>query len=127
MISLTEAAASELRRLLHAKGAPADHGLRLGAEKGGCAGWQYTMEITGAKEGDYACTSHNLHLFVAADSLDLLRDCQIDFSDALSDSGFKIRNPQAVRSCGCGTSFETEKKGPDSPTAQPDGSVCGGD
>jgi hypothetical protein len=50
-----------------------------------------------------------------------LKDCEIDFSDDLTDAGFKIHNRNAVRSCGCGTSFETA----DEPQAAADGEACG--
>jgi Fe-S cluster assembly iron-binding protein IscA len=52
MISITEAAASHLKDLIAAKNAPADHGLRIRVEKGGCAGMQYVMQIEAPAEGD---------------------------------------------------------------------------
>jgi iron-sulfur cluster assembly accessory protein len=106
MISITEAAASHLKDLIAAKNAPADHGLRISVEKGGCAGMQYVMQIQAPVEGDAVETNHGVSVFVDQGSLDYLRECQLDYEDALNDAGFRIRNPNAARSCGCGTSFE---------------------
>jgi iron-sulfur cluster assembly protein len=66
-------------------------------------------------------------VYVAADSAELLRGVQVDYSDSLSDSGFKVQNPNAARSCGCGTSFEPARPGQVAEyDPSMDGSVCGG-
>jgi iron-sulfur cluster assembly accessory protein len=106
MITLTEKAAIELKRLLAAKGGEEGAGLRLAVRKGGCAGWQYEMRVGRPEEGDVLAEDHGARVIVAADSVERLRGCEVDFSDDLTDSGFKIHNPRAARSCGCGTSFE---------------------
>jgi iron-sulfur cluster assembly accessory protein len=118
MITLTEPAATELARMLTQQSSPTV-GLRLAVERGGCAGLQYAMRIAEAAADD----AHIVHpsgarLFVAADSIDLLRGCEIDYSDSLSDAGFKIHNPNATRSCGCGTSFEPASPPPPLPEGQ---------
>lgn len=107
MIHLTEKAARELASMLASKGATPDTGLRLAVRRGGCAGWQYEMKVAAAEPGDVVIESGGARLIVAADSADRLRGCEIDFSDDLTDAGFKVNNPNAARSCGCGTSFET--------------------
>ena len=104
-LSLTARAESELRSLLARRQAAPGTGLRLGVRRGGCAGWEYVMQVAPAQPGDLLDGPDGL-LIVAADSIDQLRGCQVDYSDDLSDAGFKISNPNAVRSCGCGTSFE---------------------
>jgi iron-sulfur cluster assembly protein len=106
MITLTERAATELKKLLAAKGETEGAGLRLAVTKGGCAGWQYEMQVGQPMEGDVLTEDHGARLIVAADSVERLRGCEVDFSDDLTDSGFKVHNPRAARSCGCGTSFE---------------------
>lgn len=106
MITLTERAATELKRLLASKGELMGAGLRLAVRKGGCAGWQYEMRVGQAEEGDVLVEDGGARVLVEAGSVDRLRGCEIDFSDDLTDSGFKIHNPRAARSCGCGTSFE---------------------
>lgn len=121
MITLTPSAAEELSRMLLKKNSP-DMGLRLAVERGGCAGLQYAMKITEPLSGDVRIDHPSgARLFVAADSVDFLCGSEIDYSDSLSDAGFKIANPNAMRSCGCGTSFEPAK----APTTElPQGQPC---
>ena len=118
MITLTERAAAELKRLLASKGEVEGGGLRLAVRKGGCAGWQYEMRVGQAEAGDLLIEDRGARVIVEAGSIDRLRGCEIDFSDELTDSGFKIHNPRAARSCGCGTSFEPL----DDPAAEDSGS-----
>lgn len=106
MISLTLSAVNHLRALLAERHAAADAGLRLLVEKGGCAGMQYTMKIDQPAAGDQVFTTDRVALIIDPASLAYLDNCEIDYADALNDSGFKIHNPNAARSCGCGTSFE---------------------
>ncbi|MGJ8634172.1 MAG: HesB/IscA family protein [Luteolibacter sp.] len=108
IIEITPKAETELATLLEQKSASPESGLRLSVTKGGCAGWQYEMQIDSPSPGDESVTQGKARVIVAADSLEKLRGCQIDFSDDLTDAGFKILNPKARRSCGCGTSFEPE-------------------
>lgn len=107
MISLSDRASLALRELLSSKGASETAGLRLAVKRGGCAGWQYEMKIAEPEAGDDLSAFSDGRLIVAADSVEKLDGCTIDYSDGLSDAGFRVVNPQAVRSCGCGTSFET--------------------
>lgn len=119
MITLTQQAAAELARMLTQQSSPTA-GLRLGVERGGCAGLQYAMRIAEPAADDIKISHPSgARLFVAADSVDLLRGCEIDYSDSLSDAGFKIHNPNATRSCGCGTSFEPTSAPPPLPEGQP--------
>ena len=116
MISITDKAAGELRALLERKNAEPGRGLRLGVTKGGCAGWQYVMEIAAPEAGDEIVELPGARLIVAADSTSKLAGCRVDYVDDLSDAGFRIENPNAARSCGCGTSFETASE----PTPEPE-------
>ena len=111
MITVTEKAAEELKLLLSTKNAPEGSGLRLGVERGGCAGLAYTMRIAKPEDGDEIIDLSETRFIVAQDSLDVLNGCTVDFADELSDRGFKIFNPNAARSCGCGTSFEPAEEG----------------
>lgn len=109
MISLTSSAIAHLKNLISDKGASAETtGLRLRVEKGGCAGMQYVMGLDESRSGDSVQTQDGVSIIVDNDSLDFLRGCQIDYVDSLADSGFKLTNPNAARSCGCGTSFEPQ-------------------
>ena len=103
MIQLTEQAAKHLRELAAEKGSP---GLRLAVEKGGCAGLQYAMSLGGPQPGDEVMERDGAVVAIDPDSTSHLEGCTIDYSDGLTGAGFRILNPQASRSCGCGTSFE---------------------
>jgi len=122
MIILTNRAIEELGKLLATRAKSPDSGLRLAVRRGGCAGWQYEMMVADPQDGDEIVQSGAARVIVAADSLDRLRGCEVDFSDDLTDAGFKIHNPQASRSCGCGTSFETAEAVGESVS---DGEACG--
>jgi iron-sulfur cluster assembly accessory protein len=123
MITITSRAIEELGVLLAGKATSPQSGLRLAVRRGGCAGWQYEMKVADPEVGDEIVESGAARVIVAADSLDRLRGCEIDFSDDLTDAGFKINNPNAARSCGCGTSFQPA----DEPVAEAmaDGEACG--
>lgn len=107
MMTLTDKATERLAKLLASRASGPDAGLRLAVRRGGCAGWQYEMQVGEAEPGDEVVENGGARLIVAADSIEKLRGCEIDYSDDLTDAGFKVLNPQASRSCGCGTSFET--------------------
>lgn len=107
MIVLSASAATQLKELVREKGLDlSSAGLRLAVEKGGCAGLQYAMGIGAAEPGDLLVERDGARLFVAADSLDWLDGSEIDYEDGLAGAGFRVNNPRATRSCGCGTSFE---------------------
>ncbi len=106
MIEITPKAVEELVKLLASRADSPQAGLRLAVRRGGCAGWQYEMNVAEPELGDEIVVSGTARVIVAEDSLDRLRGCEIDYSDDLTDAGFKINNPKAARSCGCGTSFE---------------------
>jgi len=109
MISLTSNAVEHLKSLIVEKAASASTGLRLRVEKGGCAGMQYVMGLDESKPDDTVQTQDGVSIITDQESLGYLRGCQIDYVDSLADTGFKLTNPNAARSCGCGTSFEPQK------------------
>lgn len=106
MIHLTANAITQLRAMLAERNATPGTGLRLEIEKGGCAGMQYAMRLDVPSSTDQIFGTDGITVIVGSDSLSLLNGSTLDFVDSLNDSGFKIENPQAARSCGCGTSFE---------------------
>ena len=124
MITITPKAIEELAKLLSAKAKSPQSGLRLAVRRGGCAGWQYEMNVAEPETGDVVVEVASARVIVAADSTDRLRGCEIDYSDDLTDAGFKIHNPHAARSCGCGTSFEPADE-PLSDLVVADGEACG--
>ena len=104
MITLTDQAAVALLDLIASKGS--GEGLRLAVEKGGCAGLQYVMEIDSARPSDTVIEHNGAKVFIDPESAEKLEGSLLDYEDGLSGAGFRIRNPHATRSCGCGTSFE---------------------
>ena len=106
LVSLTPAAAAEVKNML-AKPENAARQLRLYVEKGGCSGMQYGMVFDEKRAGDVCVDEHGVEVLVDAFSADYLRGTQVDFSEALTGGGFKVLNPNAKQSCGCGKSFET--------------------
>jgi iron-sulfur cluster assembly accessory protein len=105
VIRLTPAAAGEVKSLL-LKAENAGKTLRIFVEQGGCSGMQYGMVFDEKREGDLAVAEHGVEALVDAFSAQYLRGTVVDFSDALTGGGFKISNPNAKQSCGCGKSFE---------------------
>ena len=104
MIQLTEKAARRIKEITPSE--DPTRGLRLFIEKGGCAGLSYGMDVSIAHPTDEKITQDGARLFVAADSLPLLAECTLDYEEELTHTGFKIVNPKAKQTCGCGTSFE---------------------
>ena len=107
VVTLTESAAQEIKARLAADPQGAGKGLRLYVEKGGCSGMQYGMVFDERRPDDFEAAFFGVPVWVDAFSANYLRGSVVDFSDALTGGGFKITNPQAAQSCGCGKSFET--------------------
>jgi iron-sulfur cluster assembly protein len=105
MLTLTDSAVKHLQDLLREKGGPAN-ALRIYVERGGCAGMSYEMKLDEQKEGDFSEGRDGVKVVVDPASLPYVDGSTIDYSDDLAGAGFRIQNPRAVRSCGCGTSFE---------------------
>ena len=106
MIHVTESAVNHLRTLLAEQTAQAGQGLRVQVAKGGCSGMQYEMSLDRKGQGDAVVQRDDVEFFIDAESSIFLRDATLDFADGLTGSGFRIVNPNAARTCGCGTSFE---------------------
>ena len=81
-------------------------GLRIVVEKGGCAGMQYEMRFDVAGPEDIVNESEGGCVFVDPASARFLDGASLDYCDDLVGTGFRLHNPNAARSCGCGTSFE---------------------
>jgi iron-sulfur cluster assembly protein len=109
MITVTDNAVRQLRTLLESRSDTGQSGLRVGISKGGCSGLQYEMSLGAQKPGDEVVDRDGLHFFVDGESADYLRGSTLDYRDGLTGAGFHIENPNAARTCGCGTSFETAR------------------
>ncbi|OGH00227.1 MAG: hypothetical protein A2600_07060 [Candidatus Lambdaproteobacteria bacterium RIFOXYD1_FULL_56_27] len=106
MITLTENAVKEIRRIIEENKLPETTGLRLGIKGGGCAGFTYVFDFDQkAGEFDQVFESLGVKVFVDRKSLIYIDGTQVDFSTSLMDRGFKFLNPKAEAACGCGTSF----------------------
>ncbi len=114
MITLTDAAVKQLQTLVGEHG-DATKGLRIFVESGGCAGMQYGMSLDDANDGDEIAERDGMRVIVDPESAPYLYGATIDYSDDLAGAGFRIKNPNAVRSCGCGTSFEVGEGEANSP------------
>ncbi len=106
MINVTDNAVNHLRALLAEQPEPAGKGLRVQVAKGGCSGLQYEMSLDRRQEGDAIVERDEMQFLIDPESADFLRDATLDFEDGLTGAGFRIVNPNAARTCGCGTSFE---------------------
>lgn len=103
-VGLTASAARRVAEIL--EGEPAGSVLRVGVEGGGCSGFQYTYAITlDRSEEDLVLERDGATVVIDPISLDFLRGSEIDFVDDLMGRAFKIHNPAATASCGCGSSF----------------------
>ena len=105
-VSLTESAAQEIKAKLN-EAENSGKTLRIYVEKGGCSGMQYGMVFDEKRADDTESSFHGVSVLVDQFSATYLRGTVVDFSDALTGGGFKISNPNAKQSCGCGKSFET--------------------
>lgn len=105
MITVTDSAFQHLQALVTERGEPGK-GLRISVESGGCAGMQYGMTLDDAQAGDEVIEKDAVKVLIDPQSLQYLNGSTVDYSDDLAGAGFRIHNPNAVRSCGCGTSFE---------------------
>lgn len=105
IISLTAGAAEEAKALL-AKPENTGKMLRIFVEQGGCSGMQYGMVFDEKRDGDVLSDEHGVTVLVDPFSAQYLRGTVVDYNAALTGGGFKISNPNAKQSCGCGKSFE---------------------
>ncbi len=106
VVSLTENATEEVKSLL-AKSENAGKNLRLYIEQGGCSGMQYGMVFDEKRDGDLVSERGGISVLIDSISLNYLRGAVVDYNDSLTAGGFKISNPNAKQSCGCGKSFQT--------------------
>jgi iron-sulfur cluster assembly protein len=110
MLTLTDSAVKHLQELLREKGGPG-RALRISVERGGCAGMSYEMRLDEPGASDFSAGRDGVKVVVDPESLPFLSGSTVDYSDDLAGAGFRIRNPNAARSCGCGTSFEPASGG----------------
>ncbi len=104
-VTLTENAVKEVKRLMEAQNLE-NAGLRMGVKGGGCSGLSYTLGFEPeTREQDQVFDINGVKVIVDSKSLLYLEGTTLDYVNGLSGSGFKFTNPNATRSCGCGSSF----------------------
>ncbi len=106
-VTITERAARRLKELIAAEGrTPDELAFRVGVQGGGCAGFSYQFDLVEQGEADDLETrQHGVRVLVDGLSLLYLLGSEIDFVEDLIGASFRVRNPNAQSSCGCGTSF----------------------
>lgn len=105
-IDLTAKAVEQVLKLKKENNLPDSHGLRIGVKGGGCSGLSYVLGFdAGAKPNDRVMVKEGVTIFIDQKSLFYLSGTVLDYSDGLNGRGFVFNNPQATRTCGCGSSF----------------------
>ncbi|MCS0495890.1 iron-sulfur cluster insertion protein ErpA [Ancylobacter mangrovi] len=103
-VGVTASAAKRIAEILSAE--PAESMLRVSVEGGGCSGFQYKFDITREREADdVLIDERGARVVIDPVSLEYMSGSHIDFVDDLMGASFRIENPHATASCGCGTSF----------------------
>jgi iron-sulfur cluster assembly accessory protein len=110
VVTLTERAAEKIKGLMAQEPAGEAEVLRVAIQGGGCSGFEYALGFDrGATDGDHELELHGVRLVVDPFSAPYLQGSTVDFLETIQESGFKIDNPNAVGSCGCGHSFQVEE------------------
>ncbi|MFN0051759.1 MAG: HesB/IscA family protein [Planctomycetales bacterium] len=106
-VTLTPQAANEIKRVISEQKMPADTVLRIGVVGGGCSGFQYSLGFDNACDElkDTVMVQHDIKIAVDRKSELFLDGTELGFHDGLEKRGFTFNNPNAVKSCGCGSSF----------------------
>ncbi len=121
-VYMTDTAAETVRNLLIQKNVP-DYGLRVFVAGGGCSGMQYGMALEAEPRSyDHIVEKDGVKVFIDPTSMMYLNQATIDYVDSIMGGGFKIENPNAVTSCGCGSSFKTQES---EGYSEPAGGGCG--
>jgi iron-sulfur cluster assembly accessory protein len=126
LVSLTPTAASKIKQLMAEEPDGGELVLRVAIQGGGCSGFQYGLGFdTAPADGDEVLEQEGVRVVIDPISAPYLRGATIDFLSGLQESGFKIDNPNATASCGCGHSFQVEEGEGEDPGAHAAGGACG--
>jgi iron-sulfur cluster assembly protein len=106
-VTLTEKAASEVKKIITEQNLPAETVLRVGVQGGGCSGFSYSLGFdTSTSERDRIIDVHGIKMAVDKKFDPYLDGTVVDYYDGLEKRGFVFNNPNVVKSCGCGSSFQ---------------------
>lgn len=113
-VELTDRAAQQVLDILEEQGNPEGVRLRVYVAGGGCSGLQYGMALDeNTEEGDGFFTDRGVEIVIDSMSLKYIYGSTVDYVTTPMGGGFKVENPNAVKSCGCGSSFTTGEDGAD--------------
>jgi len=105
-IEVTDRALAKIRSVLSHENMLGEGGLRLGVQGGGCSGLSYAVQFEkGPQERDRVFTFGDVRIFVDPKSFIYLAGMTLDYQETLMQTGFLFRNPNAAKTCGCGSSF----------------------
>jgi len=105
-VNVTEKAVKEMKRIMEENKITGEYGLRIGVKGGGCSGLTYTLGFDPEERGgDTIIEKDGVKIFIDMKSNMYLNGTEIDFTDGLTGKGFVFNNPNAVKTCGCGSSF----------------------
>ncbi len=107
-VIVTEKAANEIKRVLGDQADASEKVLRIGVKAGGCSGFQYNLALddNADEEKDDISEQHGVRVAVDKKSMLYLDGTTVDYYDGLDKRGFSFENPNVVKSCGCGSSFQ---------------------
>ncbi len=106
MVTLTDEAANKVKDLLAETDAAM--GLRIFIKPGGCSGFSYGMALDVRKDFDRVLMNRGIQVLIDEESAPYVEGSEVDYVEGLTGTGFKIYNPNAVSTCGCGSSFRTK-------------------
>ncbi len=105
-INITDKAIAEVKKIMEENTIPGDYGLRVGIKGGGCSGLTYTLGFDAEERpGDNIIEKDGVKVYIDMKSNLYLSGTELDFTDGLNGRGFVFNNPNAKRTCGCGSSF----------------------
>lgn len=112
MVTLTDIAADKVRGFLAQQEAEKAVGLRVGVRGGGCSGFQYALALDEPRDDDHVFAHGEISILVDPASLRYVDGSEVDFTESMMGSGFEVKNPNVVGSCGCGSSFRIADEDP---------------
>lgn len=105
-VNITDKAVKEVKKIMEENKIPEGYGLRVGVKGGGCSGLTYSLGFDAEERtGDTVIEKDGIRVFIDMKSSLYLSGTEIDYTDGLTGKGFVFNNPNAVKTCGCGSSF----------------------
>jgi iron-sulfur cluster assembly protein len=112
MVMLTDIAAEKVRDFMNGQAAESEIGLRVGVKGGGCSGFQYALAIDELRDEDQVFETGGIRIIVDPASMQYVDGSTVDYTESFQGSGFEVKNPNVVASCGCGSSFRVADEEP---------------